>query len=358
MAKILFLAMNLNSGGAERQMVNIACALKRRGHNVSFICYDEGDFFLPNLSSVDISVTWIIEKRMLPRMIKIRRFIRRGNYDTVISFLETPNILNAFAAIGGRSWRVIAGERSAKLNNIVSRRGRIMAKLFHYADVIVCNSENAAHMWRINYPHLSHKLHVIYNLIILNTASVTGPSQTSDETIRLVVAASYQYLKNPLNLVDAVAQLSVAEKKRLKVDWYGNMVAIPSAYPEVEAKVRDYGLEKIISLHGPIKEIHKEMYSSDLVGLFSSVEGLPNAICEAMSMGKPIIMSAVSDYKALVDGNGLICNGNSPQSIKECLSKILFMPKEQLRSMGVCSQNIASKLFNSSRIIDQWESLI
>ena len=163
--RVLFVAMNLNSGGAERQQVTIAISLKERGYNVSFVCYEEGDFFLDQLESAGIKVFWLLKKGTIERLLSFRRFIRKGNYDVVISFLETPNILNCFAALGGKKWRVITGERSAKPELLLSKRGHVVAWLQKRTDILVCNSYNAAAMWKKNYPFLEKKLATIYNFI-------------------------------------------------------------------------------------------------------------------------------------------------------------------------------------------------
>ena len=47
MKKILFVSPNLGNGGggAERQIVTVACLLKNSGYEVEFLCYCDGDFY-------------------------------------------------------------------------------------------------------------------------------------------------------------------------------------------------------------------------------------------------------------------------------------------------------------------------
>ena len=358
MKSILFLAMNLNSGGAERQMVTIATAMKEKGCDVTIVCYEEGDFFLTELENKEIRVIWLLKKRVLARLVAFRRFIKRGQYDVVISFLETPNILNCFAALGHHDWKVITGERSAKKELLTSFRGRFVAWLQRRTDALVCNSYNSASMWRQYYPYMNKKLTTIYNMVRISPVDYNIGSLDRCQKIKVVVAASYQYLKNPINVVKAIALLSGIEKNRLSLEWYGNPRAIPSAYEEMNSLIHVLHLEESITLHEATKDIHAIMCAADFIGLFSSVEGLPNAICEAMMLGKPIIFSKVSDYNNLVQGNGLLCDGNSPESIRDAFRKALSLTPTEIRTMGEKSSLMASRLFSKDIILNQWERLI
>ena len=116
MERILFLSHNIgyNGGGAERQIVTVACLLKEKGYDVEFLCYCRGSFYENILEEHNIKINWLISSSYIGRMLSIRKFIRKNKYDVVISFQETPNFLNCFAAIGGKKWKVITSERSAK----------------------------------------------------------------------------------------------------------------------------------------------------------------------------------------------------------------------------------------------------
>ena len=352
------MAMNLNSGGAERQMVTVGILLKKRGYDVSVVCYEGGTFFLEQLERAGIEVTWLLKNGAVSRLLAFRRIIKKGQYDVVISFLETPNILNCFSAIGRHSWRVITGERSAKKELLSSIRGHVVAWLQKKSDCLVCNSHKAADVWCGIYPFMKKRIRTIYNLVNVSQEHLTSTTKKDCSYTRIVVAASYQYLKNPTNVVQAIALLSEENRKKIRLDWYGNPDVVHSAFSEVKSIITEKQLQNIIGLHDATKQIHQEMLDSDFVGLFSSVEGLPNAICEAMMLGKPIIMSQVSDYSFLVNGNGFLCDGNSPESIMSIFTLILSISSEDKKRMGEQSKNIASQLFNQDSIIRQWESII
>lgn len=360
MKKILFLAMGLGSGGAERQMVTVAASLKKRGYDVSMVCYVEQKFFVQQLESERIPIHWRVENTYIKRICKIRKLIRNGNYDVVISFLSGANILNNLAAIGGRNWRVITGERSSKVEGFQSIRGKTFAWFQRYADYIVCNSNNAKRLWKKFYPIQSNKLLTIYNAVKLADISSEYKVRQNGR-LKIVVAASYQQLKNPIGVTKAFTLLNNEEKAKVELHWYGdNDIGDRSeVYNETIELIDKFKLTNTVYLHRNTDRIHDRMKEADFVALFSSVEGLPNAICEGMTIGKPIIMSRVSDYNVLVDeSNGFLCDWDKPDSIKDALISAINLADNEIIEMGNASKEKAVRLFSEQEILDKWIKLI
>lgn len=360
MKKILFLTPNLGrgGGGAERQLTTVAIQLKKAGHDVEVYCFDEGDFYSDLLLENEINIIWQIEPNPLKRMIKVRRTIRRGNYNVVISFLSTPNFLNCFAAVGGKNWKVIAGERSAKESSFKGPKMKVFAWFMRRADAIVCNSENAKSMWIKHYPKYKDKMRVVYNNV--NLQQITSEYiPKKDGKLHVIVAASYQYLKNPIGVVKALAMMDEEERNRVHVDWYGkNDDYRKTVYEEALSLAEKENLRNI-ELHPVSSEMHNLINAADVCALFSSVEGLPNAICEGMTLGKPIIMSRCSDYSVLVDEtNGFLCDWDDFASIKNALLSAANLSDTQLADMGICSKRKADVLFSESIIRDKWISIV
>ncbi len=363
MNKVLFLSPNLGlgGGGAERQIVTVASLLKDSGFDVEFLCYADGNFYEDILKKKEITVHYKLLPNYLKRMIFVRRFIRKGKYNAVVSFLETPNFLNNFAAIGGKTWKVITGERSAQERTFISTKGKIFCWFQRYADYIVCNSENAKNMWLKYCQRYKRKMAVIYNNVTLQKISSEYVPKRGDR-LHVVVAASYQSLKNTMGMINALALLSNEERERIHVDWYGNRFIAATGtdvYDEAIAAIEKYNLQQVITLHGETNEIHNRMNEADVVGLFSKFEGLPNALCEGMMLGKPIIMTRVSDYNTLIDdSNGVLCDWNNAETIKDALLKLINVPVSKLLKMGESSRKKANVLFSKEQITNKWIELI
>lgn len=361
MSKILFIAMNLNSGGAERQTVSIAKALKTSGHEVHVICYSYGNFYQQDLEKAGVKVIWTIENNYLLRLLKFRKHIRNGGYNCVISLLVTPNIINLISAIGGRSWKVVIGERSAKSSFFNSIKGYITKNLIKYADYLVCNSQNALNLWEEFVPRYSYKLECIYNLINdIKVDIVYAPLRY--DRVNIVVAASYQPLKNMSRLILAVANLTTEERERLHIDWYGQTSVAnygTKPYDAAQLLIQEKNLMNVISLNPSVKNIYEYMYQADAIALVSEVEGLPNVICEALMLGKPIIMSNVSDYKVLVgNGNGFVCKYDDVDSITRAFRSLIYLSQEELIHKGKLSREVYESTFSNKVILENWLKLI
>lgn len=355
--KILFLIDNLGSGGAQRQMITLAEMLKEKNHDISFVVYYKFDFFKDKLDKLNIPVHYILESKPLYRIFKIAKYIQKGRYDVVISFLATPNFLNCISALGGKSWKVITSERSSKLKTFLSRKGKLFAWFQRYSNTIICNSYNSKAMWEQYYPQYKDKLTTIYNPVLLPQINSEYIPKRNGK-LNIIVAASYQYLKNPIGLVRALAMMNQDEREKIQINWYGRIEIVhgdTQAFNEATALIKENKLQNVIHLNESTKDIANIMYEADIVALFSEMEGLPNAICEGMMIGKPIIMTRVSDYNNLVDeSNGILCDWDKPESIKIALNQAIQWEAGELIEKGENSRRKAEKLFDREVILSKW----
>lgn len=75
-------------------------------------------------------------------------------------------------------------------------------------------------MWLKHYPIFKHKLKVIYNPIKLpEIKSVYKPLENGK--LNIVIAASFQEIKNPIGLIKAISLLTEEDKSRICIYWYG-----------------------------------------------------------------------------------------------------------------------------------------
>lgn len=361
MKHILFISPRLSSGGAERQMVTVARLLKKRGYDVDVLCYSYGDFYEDLLKKDGITICWK-QHNYLMRLISCTWHIQKGGYDDVISFLPTPSFVNCFAAMIRKRWKVITGERSSIVKKPVTVRQKFISWLNRYADHIVCNSENAKRLWGECYPQYAGKLTTIYNIVkIENIKDNYSPKR--DGRLHVCVAASVYDLKNPVGVVNALLLMKPEERSKIIIEWYGKsevVIGDNREYNKVCGLINENKLDDCFQLYDATKEIANKMIEADVVALFSKLEGLPNAICEGMTLGKPILMSRVSDYNTLIEEgvNGFLCDWEDPQSIKNSLLKMADISGNELIKMGEISKQKAECLFSEETIINKWISLL
>jgi glycosyltransferase involved in cell wall biosynthesis len=362
--KILCLIDSLGSGGAQRQLVSLAVGLKKRGHQIRFLVYHQDrDFFLSLLQAADIHCQVIPSCSYVRRALAVRKILRQDWQDVVLAFMEAPSLYAELASTPKQPWGLVVGERSADPE--IKKAARSWLRQFHrLADAIVCNSHTNKLMLEALFPFLETKLCTVYNMVdfklflpIFDNAN--GFSRVRE--FRIVVVASYQEIKNMMNVAKAVLVLNNQQTQQIIViDWFGAMPAGPAAFNEIERFVVENNLNDSFRLHAATQNIAHEFLCADVVGLFSFYEGLPNVVCEGMASGKPILLSNVCDASNLVkDGiNGFLCDPTSPEDIAKKIQRLVDLSDFDRRQMGHESRKVAEQLFTEEVVVERYERIL
>ena len=361
MERILCVIDSLGSGGAQRQLVEIAINLKLQGYHVEFLVYHDEPFYKETLSMNNIAIQLINEKKYFYRLVKMRKFIRTSRFDVVISFLEASSFICEIAGLPFRRWRLIVGERSANPNIMKSFKLRLFRYFHCLADFVVANSsQNIEYVRKINPLIRRTKLKVIYNIVDLNRWE-PAPNQLlpSNEKFVITIAASLFPLKNLKGLILALKCLTKSERENLEVRWFGKRsMKFQDYLDECLALIEENSLGGVIKILPETQSILKELQISNAIGLFSFYEGMPNIICEGMALGKPIIASSISDLPLLInDQCGILCDPHDPESICNAIRKLLKMNQTSLSSMGKAARCTAEKYFEKKIVLKQYQQL-
>lgn len=356
--KILCLIDSLGSGGAQRQMVELAKGFTAKGHKVSFLIYHDINFYKNELDFTDINVKVISESNYIRRLFRIRKEIRVSKPDVLLSFLDSSNFIAEFSSIPYKSWKLIVGERSSNPKLKTNYKLRLY-KTFHlFADYIVSNSFANATLLKEVTPFVNKKkLKVIYNALDSNFWSPIDNSKAQDIPIKIVVASSHQFLKNLRGLIEALNLMSESEKINFNITWYGDE-SLDDSLKEGKKLLKKYSINKnILDFRKATSDIFKAYQNADAVALFSFYEGLPNTVCEAMMMQLPVVASNVSDIPLLITSD-LTFDPNDPVSIKETLLLLISKKGVELRTIGSENRKKALEYFKKDTIIDKYLNLM
>jgi len=359
---IIFFIDNLGPGGAQRQIVNLACKFKKNDYKVVILTYHKENFYESELDSEGIDVKCMYKKSKLIRFFKIITYIRRKEHLALISFLDTPNLISCISNIKRRKAKLILGIRNSG-TEISKIRYNLNKWFYRFADYIVANSYSAEKVLIGNYPKYLSKITTIYNGIIIDdNMQDTKYIPRENEKTSVLIAASYRKVKNINELIEAVNLLNDDEKQKIKINWYGDKYINnqdTSEYDRALKKIKSYGISDVLELHPATKEIFDKMIASDFVALFSLSEGLPNTICEAMYLGKPIIITKISDFnKFIKNKNGILCETFDSLSILTALRKAIETTPVELYNMGKNSRATATKLFKMESTFREYKKLI
>jgi glycosyltransferase involved in cell wall biosynthesis len=355
----IFFIDSLGSGGAQRQMVELAKGFKELGHEVSFLTYHNINFFKSELDKHNIPLKTIIEPNYVIRLFKIRKAIRIHQPDGVLSFLQAANFMATFAGFPNRNWKLVVGERSANPAILNNFKLKFYRKAHFFTDYVVGNSNANIELVKKIIPRFSEKkIKVIYNLV--EASAKLNSFRSKKEKVSIVIAASYRPVKNLDGLIEAIKSLPNELRIKLQINWYGHIVEDNYYYQSQQKKIKDYNLDKIIFLNDNTEQIYQKYDQADFVALFSHYEGFPNAICEAMAMAKPVIVSKVSDIPLFIkeNENGFLCDSKHTDSIKKALLKAIYSNQNQIFNMGLKNLEVAEQNFNKQFIVNQYLELL
>ncbi len=352
---------SLGSGGAERQCVTLAISLKQRNHNVVILGYNQGDHFLKEVNNHGIDYYLIEEYNPIKRILKFKKEIKELRPNAIFAFLQTSSLLAELSSIPKKTWKLIVSERS-DISYTYSFRTKIHLQLHRLADFVTTNSESSTSVILGKAPYLKKKLKTIYNGLDLDRFSPPDVYSPNKKRI-LVVISSHQKHKNAKNLILALKKLKDSKISSLpRICWYGSDMSYSRDKPEdtYQSNIRliaECNLENDFFLKKPVIDIENIYKKADALILPSFWEGLPNAVCEAMACGLPILMSNVSDYEVLTEGNGICFDPHSVASIALAIERFCDFDINEIIKMRSISRGKAEILFPKDKMVDSYLKL-
>jgi glycosyltransferase involved in cell wall biosynthesis len=344
-------------GGAETQMTGLVRLLKEKNYEVDMVKYHSHNVYTQMLSEANIQCITLDVKNRWDKLFAVRRFIKsRGGFDCVIAFKDGPTIMGCLLKILGGKFNLIVSERRVTLvNNLHSK---IKFFLYRWADKVVPNSYTQADLISRLYPSLRDKVEVITNFT--NVEHYSPLDKPISSPIRILTAARISVDKNILNYLSAIRILK-DKGVNVRFDWYGGVASHEEEYGEaVFAKCKELNVEDMIQFHPSSRNIVDQYRECDIFCLPSSSEGYPNAICEAMSCGKPIIASRINDIPNIVQENvnGMFFNPNDVNDMADKLYQMIMLDKATFTDWGRRSREIALNLFSPENFINHYIRLI
>lgn len=353
MKKIICLTDCLGPGGAQRQMVGLAKLLQDAGYQVEVITYHDLPFYKEFLDKNNITNTCTPPtKTLVMRLFYLRQIIIKSSPDVLITYQETPSLLGCFLKIMIPKLKVIVSERNTTQR--IGKMERIRFFLYRWSNYVVANSHTQGDFIRKHYSKLRNKVEVITNFV---DCDFFTPSKEKPNSPPIICAvASEKKEKNFHYFTDAIKILKELGLK-FKVEWWGINNTFINKFRE---EVRSKGIDDIMNVNPPQKEILRIYQKSDIFCLPSLFEGFPNVLCEAMSCGLPIVASNVCDNPHIVENgvNGFLFNPLSPQDIAKKLENILKLNQHELNKMKDINRRKAVTMFSKKEFTSKYIKLI
>jgi glycosyltransferase involved in cell wall biosynthesis len=363
--RVLLVIDHFGSGGAQRQMVELACGLKRRGHHVEmFVFYPHYDFFRARVDEHGI-VVHEYEKKWKGFSFGVfwrLRALMRGNVDVVLSYLDNANVYAELAKLTSKTGRLIVSERNSNLDDKSWLGAKVRRLLHACADCVVANSQSHADWLRQN-TWFNEKVACVYNGVELEKFPADPQIPDSPGSLRLLAIGRVAPQKNILNLIRALKLLNAWGGNVPLVSWagrrdaddgqpgYGREVdALLESAPEV--KERWTWLGERSDIPELLRENHALVHAS-------FYEGLPNVVCEALSAATPVVLSNVCDHPLLVaDGErGFLFEPDDPESIADAIQRLCRLDESGWRHMAENAREYAKLNLTIEKMVSAYEIL-
>lgn len=295
--RIALLAGTLGQGGAEKQLVYMARALRDAGSEVRVYCLTRGEYYESALAESGLAPEWIGRFSAPPlRTIALTAALRRFGPDIVQSAHFYTNLYVAMAAplVGA----IGIGAARNDVVHEVKYNGSWGRWLLRAPRALIVNS----HAARDNAEALGRSgdsIHVLPNVIDLSAFDLTGASVTPAVNEPLVVVGVGTFV--PQKRFDIFLRVIAAARAQ------GALVrgVLAGDGPEraaLEALAATLGLgSDAITFAGRRNDVPVILRGADVFMLTSDHEGFPNVVLEAMAASLPVLCTAAGDARAIVD---------------------------------------------------------
>ncbi len=130
----------------------------------------------------------------------------------------------------------------------------------------------------------------------------------TDRTVRLACVARVVPIKGQLDLIDAVALARDHGATNIRLDLLGPVNHDADYAAACRAKIRDHGLESVVTLKGMVR-VDEALVNYDATVLSSHNEAQPLVILESMTAGLPVLATDVGGVRDMVASEGLPAAG-------------------------------------------------
>lgn len=296
------------------------------------------------------------ERRLLLRdldlIATLRRALRATRPDLVISFLDVTNVRVLLAA-EGLGIPVIVSERNDPIRNTLSDgMMRLRRRVYPKAAWLVAQT---AEMGAFFAAEVGERLRVIPNPVVRppDTASAGSRAPATDDGRTLVAMGRLVEEKGFDVLLEAFARLASRH-----ASWSLRIWGVGPERARLERLARERGLGGRVSLPGFTHRPFEVLRQADLFVLPSRSEGFPNALCEAMACGRPVVATGCSSAirEIVRDGvDGVIVPAGHAGALAAALDR-LMTSAEQRAALGARGVDVIDR-FSLDKTMAQWEGI-
>ncbi len=290
----LIVLPDLRLGGAEKNMVNLANALHKRGHSVFIVLVigSELSIFSDIEEGVEI-IRFKFQKfrSLIFRPFKLINFIRKRRIDVVMGGYGELNPLVAIFSVFFKNVTFIARETSIPSLHIKKSLHRIFYNLtYNLFERIIVQSESMKADLILNFRIDQHKIVLIPNVLDTDKIDIL-----CNEVIEIEKLPTRKFILfvGTINLNKRLDKVVDFHRRLLKEGHDFDLVVIGNGplFELLRDDVIRKGNQGRIHIVGSVLNPYVYMWKASFIIIASDYEGFPNVGIEAQYCGVPIILS-------------------------------------------------------------------
>ena len=352
---IFLMCNSLETGGTERQFVNLAGGLRREGFDVWLGCLQRKGHFLSGIDEIDEFNPGgsFLSLRAHRARITLARFLRSKNIAIAHSFSFYGNImLIPVARIVGVP--VVIGSHRRMRDQLSILKSAAQGMMFRLCDRVVCNSI-AAKTGLVDHGLPESKAQVIPNGLAPDCFNRAPPAlPRAKDVLRIgMIARMNNPAKNHGLFLRVAARLA---SKYSNVDFL--MAGDGALRPGLEKAAEHLGIGGRVKFLGERHDIPAILASIDISVLASISESSPNTIMESMAAGVAVVATRVGGTAEIIDDGitGLLVASGSEAAL--CRAIECLLSNAALRSeCGRRAKSVALERFGLDGAVAQYQQL-
>lgn len=356
---LLFLS-DLDGGGAQRTLVNLANALPRN-RILPTLVTPRTDGHARNWISSDTPLCDLKAGRLRRSLVPLRRLVQRHQPSALLATGADANVI-AWLAVQGLNARPKLILRETNSHRARDDFGSIRRALFglayRRADAVVALSEGVRWEIAADYRLDSTHTHTLPNPVNVETIAATVNQARSvmspiAKSGPLIVAIGRLTKQKGFDiLLDAFAGI-VAKDTRLAILGEGD------ERQQLELRAKELGVAGRVAFPGFVSNVAPWLAHADLFVLSSRWEGFGHVIVEAMASGLPVVATdcPYGPGEILRDGEtGLLVQTENAQLLGEAMDRVLA-DSELGEKLGSCAA-IDCQRFAVDAVAGEYATLI
>jgi len=346
--RVCHVSLTLATGGLERLLADFARFHDASRFEMEYVAMREVGRFGEEISERGLPVFALQATGRVKQILELSRHFRERAIDVVHTHNLYPHLYATIAARLAGVPVVVNTRHGQRIGH--GWKSRLLYRLASYqADRIVAVSQDAARLCTEEDGVSPEKVTCIWNGIDVESFRFVGPAK---EPVAIAVARLSAEKDFPTLL--RAMQNAVARVPGLKLRIVGN----GPERTRIEQLCSELSLDDHVELLGERTDVPELLAGAAFFVSSSLSEGISLTLLEAMSVGLPVVATAVGGNVEVVDepNTGRLVPAGNPNALAEAIVGICRQP-ESWHPMGITARQRVQHHFEIRRMVAEYEAL-